>query len=101
MCSALIWATGTLNHISCRGLSQPEQFCYSTGDDLCMCTADFCCFFLSFMFGFFLHFISVSSSAGYRGSKTITILVLVYMRRIVSYFQGFYVICEEKDILRK
>lgn len=26
MCSALICATGTLNHISCTGLSQPEQF---------------------------------------------------------------------------
>lgn len=109
MCSALIWATGTLNFISCRGLSQSEQFYDSKLSSAVMQTMVMTCvcvpqisaasFSLLCLLSFLISFLLVALLV------TEEVKQLLYwfwsMRRTVSYFQGFYVICEEKDILRK
>lgn len=106
MCSALIWATGTLNHI--RVLSRPEQFYDSklsaaitqTLVMTCVCVPQISAasFSLLCLVSFCISYLLLALLV------TEEVKQLLYwfwfMRRTVSYLQGFYVICEGKDILR-
>lgn len=82
--------------------SHQDKQCYNAdyGNDLSMCPTNFCLlilFLFTFMFGFFLHFVSVTSCAGHGRSKPSTIYWFWYMGRTpVSYLQEFCVIYERK-----